>query len=214
MDILFSHEEVRVLGALIEKEFTTPEYYPLTLNALLNACNQKTNREPVVNYTEEIVLEAIEGLKKKRALWQSNLSRAVKYEEGFLKERNYDKREAAVICTLMLRGPQTPGEIKARTERMYNFENLEEVNTALEGLSSLGDITRLPRQPGRKEARYCHLFSEGGELPPPLSSEVAATPGVSEGSEKVAELEEKVEAITREIEDLKEQFRQFQKQFE
>jgi len=214
MDILFSHEEIRVLGALIEKEFTTPEYYPLTLNALLNACNQKTNREPVVNYTEEIVLEAIEGLKKKRALWQSNLSRAVKYEEGFTKERDYNKGEAAVICILMLRGPQTVGEIKARTERMYHFENLGDVNSTLEGLSALGDIARLPRQPGRKEARYSHLFSEEGEASPPISSEFATTARTSEESEKISELEEKVEALTRELEELKEQFSQFQKQFE
>ncbi|MBE9535599.1 MAG: YceH family protein [Proteobacteria bacterium] len=214
MDILFSHEEIRVLGALIEKEFTTPEYYPLTLNALTSACNQKTNREPVVNYAEEIVLEAIEGLKKKRALWQSNLSRAIKYEEGFVKERDYDKREAAVICTLMLRGPQTVGEIKAHTERIYSFENLEEVNSTLEGLSSLGDITRLPRQPGRKEARYCHLFLEEGESSTVLSSDETATDSAREESEKISELEEKIEALTRQLEDLKEQFSQFQKQFE
>lgn len=214
MDILFNYEEIRVLGALIEKEFTTPEYYPLTLNSLKSACNQKTNREPVVNYSEEIVLAAIEGLKKKRALWQSNLSRAVKYEEGFTKERDYSKQEAAIVCILMLRGPQTVGEIKGRTERMYPFESLEEVNTTLEALSSLGDITRLPRQPGRKEARYSHMFSEEGESSQPLSYDEASAAHSMEESEKISELEEKVETLSRELEELKEQFRQFQKQFE
>lgn len=214
MDIIFSHEEIRVLGALIEKEFTTPEYYPLTLNALMSACNQKTNREPVVNYTEDIVLEAIEGLKKKRALWQSNLSRAVKYEEAFVKERDYAKREAAVICTLMLRGAQTVGEIKAHTERIYSFETLEETNITLEGLLSLGDIKRLPRQPGRKEARYIHLFSEEGEASLPLAPEALAPRAAAEESEKISALEEKVETLSREVEELKERFSQFQKQFE
>lgn len=208
METLYTPEEVRVLATLIEKEITTPEYYPLTLNALRSACNQKTNREPVVSYTEETVLEVLEDLKKKRAIWQSNLGRAIKYEEGFLKERDYGKREAAAICILMLRGPQTSGEIKARTERLHHFESLEEVNSTLEGLSSLGDITRLPRQPGRKEARYCHLFS----------GEVQAAPSspdkTSEGVEKLVALEEKVEALSFELEELKEQFRQFQQQFE
>jgi uncharacterized protein YceH (UPF0502 family) len=124
LDTILNDKEVRVLGCLIEKRMATPEYYPLTLNALTNACNQKSSRNPVVIYDEETVLQAVDGLKEKQLAWQSNLSRVAKYEERFVRDLNLNNQEAAVICLLMLRGPQTVGEIKGRTERLYRFDSI------------------------------------------------------------------------------------------
>ena len=159
MNIILTDHEVRLLGCLIEKEMATPDYYPLTLNALLNACNQKSNRNPVVSFDEEVVLYALNGLKESEMVRQSNISRVPKYEHIFANELNLVAREKAVICILMLRGPQTLGEIRSRTDRLYSFSDLEEVQETLSTLEDTKLVKKLPRQPGRKDSRYTHLLS-------------------------------------------------------
>lgn len=216
MEVVLNNREIRVLGSLIEKEMATPEYYPLSLNALINACNQKSNREPVVAYDEEDVLEAIEGLKEKKLSMQSNLSRVPKYEELLIKLRNYIHAEAAVMCVLMLRGPQTAGEIRGRSERLYAFDNLEAANSTIESLISLGHVKRLPRQAGRKEVRYIHTM--GAE-----TEEVADTErvpdktdltAIAEYEERIQVLEDKVASLAGRLDDVTQMFESFKKQFE
>src|SRR5712671_1699164 len=159
-----SDVEVRALGALIEKDITTPDYYPLSLNALVNACNQKNNRDPVMTLEEESVRTALSSLQEKRLAGPASGadSRVTKYEHRLQEAFNFDRREIAVLCVLLLRGAQTPGELRGRTERMYRFEELEDVLATLERLSQRDAalVTVLPRQPGTKESRYTHLFSE------------------------------------------------------
>src|SRR5438270_10163847 len=158
VDFTLSPVETRVLGALIEKESTTPEYYPLSLNALVNACNQKSNRQPVVNYDEDTVMGAIESLRaRKYCAVIIGGGRVHKYAQRFSETLNMGRRELALLCTLMLRGPQTLGELRDRSERMHNFADLSEVESCLERMPEW--VTRLPRQPGQKEARYAHLLS-------------------------------------------------------
>ncbi|WDT81786.1 MAG: YceH family protein [Candidatus Manganitrophus sp.] len=159
MDFVLTDAEVRVLGCLIEKEMATPDYYPLSLNALQNACNQTSNRDPVVSYDEKTVAEALEALKTKRLVTQDQLGRVPKYSELFLKSANLVQREAAVLCVLMLRGAQTVGEIRGRTGRLHSFASLEEAQKTLQTLEEWGYVALLPRQPGRKESRYAHLLS-------------------------------------------------------
>ncbi len=154
--------EVRVLGSLIEKEATTPEYYPLSLNALVNACNQKSNRDPVVDYDDEIVLAAIERLRSLGLAFVITGSRVVKYSQRISETLNLGRRELAVLCTLLLRGPQTLGEIKDRSERMFAFGDLSEVETVLDRLAEWpgGALAKkLAKQPGQKEIRFAHLLS-------------------------------------------------------
>src|SRR5690349_5317728 len=155
---LLDSEEVRVLGALLEKEATTPEYYPMSLNALVNACNQKSNRHPVVNYDDEIVLQAIDRLRdKKMSAVIVGSGRVNKYAQRFSELLNLGRRELALMCTLLLRGPQTLGELSGRSERMHAFEDLEEVERTLNRLAEheIGKLVmRLAKAPGQKEARY------------------------------------------------------------
>src|SRR5450432_277318 len=171
MPFILTSIEARVLGALIEKDITTPDYYPLSLNALVNACNQKNNRDPVMTLDEESVRQALGTLQEKRLAGPASGadSRVTKFEHRLQEVFNFDRREIAIVCVLLLRGPQTPGELRGRTERMYHFEALEDVHSTIQRLTdrqpSLARI--LPRQPGTKESRYTHLFS--GE--PPLSAE-------------------------------------------
>src|SRR5690242_6360710 len=159
--------ETRVLGSLIEKDITTPDYYPLSLNALVNACNQKNNRDPVMTLDEASVRQALSSLQEMRMAGPAGGadSRVTKYEHRLQEVFNFDRREIAVVCGLLLRGPQTPGELRGRTERMYRFEALDDVDATLKKLMerepSLAAV--LPRQPGTKESRYMHLFS--GEAP-------------------------------------------------
>jgi len=157
MDFILTPEEVRVLGSLLEKEMSTPEYYPLTLNALMAACNQKTSRSPVVSYDEKTVLGALARLEKKRLVWQSSLGRVPKYEQSFVKNTKLINSEAAVLSMLMLRGPQTIGEIKAHTERLYDFADLEKVNETLLALIEAGFIVKSPRMPGHKESHLLRV---------------------------------------------------------
>jgi uncharacterized protein len=216
MDSLLSNEEVRVLGCLMEKKMATPEYYPLTLNALLNACNQKSNRDPLVVYDEGTVLQALDGLKKKQLALESNVSRVSKYEERFDRDRNFNIHEAGVMCILMLRGPQTVGEIRGRTERLCSFESLNEVTDTLESLGALGLTVRMPRQLGQKEARYSHLMCGQPEdthhgvpvTQAPSTPDAAAEPG------RIEVLEGKVAALSLELDDLKRTFLNFRRQFE
>src|SRR5512142_3176847 len=163
MNIVLNDVEVRVLGALIEKDITTPDYYPLSLNALINACNQKSNREPVMELDENGVRDALESLKEKRLAGPAGGadSRVTKYEHRLQEVFNFDRRETALVCVLLLRGPQTPGELRGRTERMYRFETLDDVQSGLQKLMDRQPplVRVLPRQPGTKESRYMHLFS-------------------------------------------------------
>lgn len=219
MDLILTQEEIRVLGCLIEKKMATPEYYPLSLNALVNACNQKSNRDPVVSWDEQIVLEGLEGLTAKRMIFQSHLSRVAKYEESFLNENDFVPSESAILCVLMLRGPQTAGEIRGRTERLYSFDNLDHVNRIIEQLITRNHVVRLERLPGRKEVRYMHTL--GGTVeddePDQINSEAqtVSTPAPSPPHvERIQTLELKVEELSAELKALRQEFFDFRKQFE
>jgi uncharacterized protein len=208
---LLDSAEVRVLGALIEKEATTPEYYPLSLNALVNACNQKSNREPIVDYDDETVLAAIEGLREKRlAFIVTGSGRVTKYSQRLSETLNLGRRELAVVCTLLLRGQQTLGEIKDRSERMFAFGDSAEAERLLQKLEELPEgplVKRLSRQPGQKEARYAHLFS--GEPAPQLSSE---KPASMETPTRVSKLEQELQALRGDFEELKRRFNDLEAQ--
>lgn len=216
MNTSLNHSEQRILGCLMEKEMATPDYYPLTLNALTNACNQKSNRNPVVSYDEDTVLAALDGLKEKRFVRQSNVSRAVKYEQIFSDGLNMIGREQAIICVLLLRGPQTVGEIRGRTERMYPFNNLEEVKKSIESLEDMELIRMLPKQPGRKESRYIHLL--GGDIDElteeqPQSTD-ARSVSMSPENDTLHQMQEEIDNLKQEMELLKDKFEQFKAQFE
>ena len=200
MDQRLNDAEVRVLGSLIEKEITTPDYYPLSLNALVAACNQSSNRNPVVHFEEDTVTHALDSLREKKLIHMVDRgdSRVTKYRHVLYEAMSLGRPAIAVMCVLMLRGPQTVGEIRTRSNRLYNFSSLEEVEITLNSLMS-GEapfIVRLPRQSGQKEVRYAHL----------LSGEVTLTEPEVE-PDRIGKLE-------KEVEDLKKQFEQFRKQFE
>src|ERR1035441_4944599 len=172
MDWQLNAAEARVLGCLLEKEIATPDYYPLSLNALVNGCNQKSNREPVVNYDEATVEEALAGLRAQGLSLRitGGDSRVPKHAQRFTEKFNLGRREAAVMCLLMLRGPQTTGELRGRTERLYQFDDLEAVEATLARLAEMEFTEKLARQSGFKEARHGHLLCgkiEPGEEPPP-----------------------------------------------
>ena len=212
-----SNVEVRVLGALVEKDITTPDYYPLSLNALVNACNQKNNREPVMALGEEAVRAALDSLQRQRLAGPASGadSRVTKYEHRLQEVFNFDRRETAILCVLMLRGAQTPGELRGRTERMYRFEELEDVVATLERLSQRDPplAAILPRQPGTKESRYTHLLSgamEGATLVP----HVADAESRSGEGDRMARLEEEVKALRGELTEVQRQLGEFRKQFE
>jgi uncharacterized protein len=219
--------EARVLGALIEKEITTPEYYPLSLNALINACNQKNNREPVTTLDEVEVRQALHGLEDEHlAAPVRGDSRVPKYEHHVQEVFNFTRGEIAIICVLLLRGPQTPGELRGRTERMYRFDELSDVQTVLQRLMTREPtlVKILPRQPGTKEARYAHLLSgdvEAFEQPSTsarayssASSSSAHSVEDSELQERVAQLEAEVAILTRELGELREQVEHISKLLE
>ena len=218
MEQILNDVEVRVLGSLIEKGIATPEYYPLTLNALTRACNQKSNRHPVVSFDEKAVVRAVEGLMDRKLARRviGDDSRVPKYRHIVTEAFAFTEPEVAAVCMLLLRGPQTPGEIRGRAERLYSFGSLEEVESTLRGLMDRAAgplVVQLPRQPGRKESRYAHLFSgeievEQAELLEPAALEVHAE------NERIASLEHEVESLRQEIEDLRQEFAEFRKQFE
>ncbi len=229
MALQLSEIEARVLGALVEKEITTPEYYPLSLNALLNACNQKSNREPVMTLDEEAVRQALRSLSDQALVRSaSGDSRVAKFEHRLNELYNFHRHEIAVLCVLLLRGPQTPGELRTRSERLYPFEDLDAVHAALNLLMRREPplVKVLPRQPGTKESRYMHLLS--GDAAPAAASAAtreaagdsietaglsARTLGSADG-ERLKELEGEVSELRRELETLRQQFANFQKQFQ
>jgi len=201
--ILLNAVEARVLGALVEKETTTPEYYPLSLNALVNACNQKNNREPVMNLDEDAVRQALRGLEDDGLAGPSHGdSRVTKYEHHVQEVFNFTRGETAIMCVLLLRGPQTPGELRGRTERIYRFEAIEDVLGTLQRLMQRDPalVKPLPRQPGTKETRYAHLLSGEVEAPEVVQGEVVA----ASDDDRVARLEAEVGELRREVSELRE----------
>jgi hypothetical protein len=218
MELSLTENEVRVLGSLIEKDITTPEYYPLSLNALVNACNQKSNRDPVMQLAEDDVREALTALQERRMAGPAGGadSRVTKYEHRLQEVFNFTRPEIAVLCVLLLRGPQTPGELRGRTERMHHFEALDDVQSALQKLAQRDPplVKVLPRQPGTKESRWVHLMA--GDVAVPESHQPAA-PTVyrtSGDGERLTQLEEEVAALRREVGGIKDQLERFRKQFE
>ena len=210
MTTVLTEIEARVLGSLIEKQVTTPEYYPLTVNALTLACNQKNNRHPVTAYTENQVSQALDSLREKNLayVFYGSTSRVPKYKHVMPEVMHLNPAEIAVMCVLMLRGAQTLGELRGNAARLHEFSGLEEVEQTLNGLISLDSeplVARLPRQPGQKEGRFAHLLS--GEVD--VDALPAETPAPRRGG-----LEQRVDALAAEVEKLKEQFEQFRKQFE
>jgi hypothetical protein len=217
MDILLTDDEVRVLGCLMEKEMATPEYYPLTLNALINACNQKSNRDPVVSYDEGTVVYALNGLLERKLIRQSNVSRVAKYEQIFSHELKLVTSEQAIICILLLRGPQTAGEIRSRTDRLYAFPNLEEIQKVISNLEDMELVSKLPRQPGRKESRYSHLLS-GMPQEKPVETIIRQrvtpeTDRISE-TERINKLQEQIDELRQEMKKLQDEFAGFKSQFD
>src|SRR5580693_4553000 len=191
MDLHLDAAAVRVLGSLLEKEVTTPEYYPLSLNALVNACNQKSNRDPVVNYDEDTVEQALDELRKEGLSLRitGRDSRVPKHEQRFTEKFNLGRREAAVLCVLFLRGPQTVGELRGRTERLYTFDDLEAVEATLHRLAEMGFVKQLPRQTGFKEQRYAHLLSGDVEVAELAPAAASAAERVNGDRERIAALE-------------------------
>jgi uncharacterized protein YceH (UPF0502 family) len=218
MEFRLTETEVRVLGSLIEKDITTPEYYPLSLNALVNACNQKSNRDPVMQLDEDAVRDALEALQQHRMAGPARGadSRVTKYEQRLQELFNFTRPEIAVLCVLLLRGPQTPGELRGRAERLHRFEALEDVQSALQKLMQREPplATVLLRHPGTKESRYAHLFAgEVVELEAPMhgSAEVERK---TDDAERIARLEEEVAELRREVGNVKDQLEKFREQFE
>jgi uncharacterized protein YceH (UPF0502 family) len=213
--IVLNAVEARVLGALIEKEITTPDYYPLSLNALINACNQKNNRDPVMTVDEGTVRTALYNLQAKHMAGPASGadSRVTKYEHRIQEVFNFTRAETAVLCVLLLRGPQTPGELRGRTERMYRFEELSDVQATLQRLMEREPplVKVLPRQPGTKESRYAHLLAgdvegyEAGAVSSASSHDVAA------GDDRVERLEREVSELRSEVAELKQQLEELRK---
>jgi len=212
--------EARVLGSLIEKQITTPEYYPLTLNALTAACNQKNNRNPVTSYAETDIEEALYSLREKNLayVFHGTTSRVPKYKHVAPEVMHLSPPELAAMCVLMLSGPQTVGEIRTRGYRLYEFSGLEEVEETLRALASREDepmVIKLPRQPGQKDARFVHLLSGAPDLEAMSESAPAErTSRRGADQDRVAALEQQVESLTQQVAGLSEQFEAFKKQFE
>ena len=213
MDILINNQGARVLGCLMEKAMATPEYYPLSLNALANACNQKSNRDPVVNWDEQTVEDAVGGLEKNGLVNRSTVGRVPKYEEIFTRQHNMVASEAAVLCVLLLRGPQTPGAIRSRTDRLHAFDSLEALQETLDRLCEWGHVHRLERLPGHKECRYTHLLS-GGPDDDAEPSETADPVAPSDDTDRLMRLDAEVQSLKDELADLRTAFESFRRQFE
>ncbi len=223
MALNFSAEESRVLGVLMEKQMTVPEYYPMTPNAIKTACNQKSNRNPIVNYDEGIILDTLQRLRQKEMLVvvSTSGSRVRKYKHRMKEVFFLSQKEMAALCVQILRGPQTVGEIRTRTNRMVEFENLDEVVTVLDDLSNENRkpqplVMKLPVWPGQKEHRYMHLLAGKPDIEK-LAAEAKAFPVLQTGggsSSRMAELNEKIEALSLELKELRDQFNQFKRQFD
>ncbi|GAC1429648.1 MAG: YceH family protein [Terriglobales bacterium] len=219
MTILLNNVEVRVLGSLVEKDITTPDYYPLSLNALVNACNQKNNRDPVTSLDEDAVRHALDMLHDKNLAGPTSSadSRVTKYEHRLQEAFNFTRGETALLCVLLLRGPQTPGELRGRSERMHHFEHLDEVQSALQRLMQRDPpLARvLPRQPGTKESRFMHLLSGDIEVAavPPAEFERTLSSDPSD-QQRMLHLENEVDVLKKEVAELKQQLATFRKQFD
>jgi uncharacterized protein YceH (UPF0502 family) len=210
VDITLTALEARVIGALIEKEITTPDQYPLSLNALVNACNQKSNREPVMELDETQVQDTVDGLVKKHMVSEKTAfgSRVTKYRQRFCNTEfgslTLSPQELGVLCVLLLRGAQTPGELRTRTSRLCRFDDVQEAESVLEQLMVREDgpfVARLPREPGKRESRYVQLFSEAPQITEsPVGNEVTAA---GEDAERLDRLEQLVIELFREMEDLR-----------
>lgn len=221
---LLTPAEVRVLGSLIEKQISTPDYYPLTLNALVNACNQLTNRDPVVSFDEPTVLRALDGLREKRLATQfaGAESRVAKYKHSLTDSLLLTPAEVALLCVLMLRGSQTVGELRTRTERLFHFDSLPEVEDALNALAGRQPaalVAKLPRQPGNKESRYCHLLAGApavvaGDAAREQPEAVAGGGDPAAADDRVARLEQECAELRRELNELRDRFAEFRQQFE
>ena len=224
MEQLLDKVEERVLGALMEKCVTTPDYYPLTLNSLTTACNQKSNRNPVVDFDEKAVVRALDSLRQKELVRVVSGAdqRVPKYYHRFGEVLGFSTRETAILCELMLRGPQTIGELRGRGNRLYEFADLAEVDAVLLDLTNRQNgaaVQKLSRQPGLKESRYAHLLAgdaavadvaaEARQAPPEK-----ATLAVRAENERLAKLEETVAAVQQQVDDLSRKFEEFRKQFE
>jgi uncharacterized protein len=221
MQLTLTPIEARVLGALIEKEITTPEYYPLSLNALTNACNQKSNRDPVLHIEESQVRKALNHLEYQSLVRSvsSTDSRVTKFEHRLQDAFNFYRPEVAIICELLLRGPQTPGELRTRASRMHAFEDLESVHSALSRLEKREPplVTVLPRQPGTKEARYAHLLGDAPPIAPSAPPHAIAARDhdtTASSDDRVEGLAAEVAELRSQIADLQSQFATFRKQFE
>ena len=218
MNIILNEVETRVLASLVEKETTTPDYYPLSVNALINACNQKSNRDPEMHLDEEAVRDALHSLNEKNLAAPAGGadSRVTKYEHRLQEVFNFTRPETALICVLMLRGPQTLGELRGRAERLHKFDTLDDVHTTLGRLMKWDPplVKILPRLPGTKEARYAHLLS--GDIQfwePEPEGEAAAALGFAD-SAQIATLENRVATLEKAVADLTQQLGDFRKQFQ
>lgn len=220
MNTVLNEYELRVLGAMVEKSIATPDYYPLTLNALTNACNQKNHRDPVVSYDENTVVRALDSLREKTLAYtfHGSDSRVPKYGHLFHKAYDLNEAEVALMCVLVLRGPQTPGELRSRTPHLHQFENLPEIESLLQGLASREEplVIRLPRQAGSRESRFAHLLA--GDI---LIEENAvesrpdpAAPRARPENDRIVKLEAEVAALRNEMAELRQQLVEFRKQFE
>jgi uncharacterized protein len=206
MDWQLDSAEVRVLGALMEKEIATPEYYPLSLNALMNACNQKSNRDPVVSFDEQTVENALESLRHKGLATRitGRDVRVPKHGQGFTERFNLGRREAALMCLLFLRGPQTPGELRSRSDRLFTFDDLEAVESTLNKLVEMEFVKKLPRQPGSREARWAQL----------LAGDVEVADEAPMIAERSTPDRDRIAVLEQEVAELKRQFEEFRRNFE
>lgn len=218
MNATLNEYELRTLGAMVEKHIATPDYYPMTLNALVNACNQKNHRDPVVSYDETIVAKALDGLREKNLayVFHGSEARAPKYGHLFPKAFDLSEAETPLMCVLILRGPQTSGELRSRTQHLRSFGSLAEVETMLQGLSlrDMPLVVKLPRQPGSRESRFAHLLGgpvemEQIEAPPHLAPSVLQR---HSENDKIAKLEEEIASLRMELSDLKQQFAELKRE--
>jgi uncharacterized protein YceH (UPF0502 family) len=218
--MVLTDAEIRVLGVLIEKQITTPEYYPLTLNSLTAACNQKNNRNPVMSLTEAEVERALDSLREKNLayVFHGSTSRVPKYKHVAPEVLQLNPAELAVMCVLMLSGPQTVGEIRTRGSRLYDFKGMEEVDESLHALSTreIDPLTvKLPRQSGQKDARFTHLLAGHPDIEATAESVAPSRAARREhDGDRVSKLEEQVQTLTQQIDELTAQFEEFKKQFE
>lgn len=224
MNPTLNEYELRALGALVEKQIATPDYYPMTLNALANACNQKNHRDPVVSYDETIVAKALDGLRGKNLayVFHGSEARTPKYGHLFPKAFDLSEAEVPLMCVLILRGPQTSGELRSRTQHLRSYESLAEVETLLQGLSLRDNplVVKAARQPGSRESRFAHLLGgpveiDQREIPQhqiPLAPSAPSVQQAQAGNDKTAKLEEEIASLRQELDELKQQFAEFKKE--